>query len=166
MTLRRFPAAFLATLICNVAWADARPSLCQPHEIAMFSCAIGSKIASLCASPDIGPSQGRLAYRFGRKGAIELIHPEAPMPPDQAFSTAVVGDGGFAGDIVRFSRGETRYTLYSIIVKGKGDSDGILVSRAGRRLADLKCKDFALGTDAWKLLYRAKLPKAEPASLD
>jgi hypothetical protein len=166
MMLSRFPAALLAALICNAARADTRPSLCQASEVAIFSCAIGSKIASLCASPDLGPSQGSLAYRFGRKGAIELIHPEAPMPPDQAFSTAVVGDAGFAGDIVRFSRGETRYTLYSISVRGQGDRDGILVSRAGRKLADLKCKDFALGTDAWKLLYRAKLPKAEPASLD
>ncbi|WP_092157391.1 hypothetical protein [Bosea sp. CRIB-10] len=140
--------------------------MCQPSETAIFSCAIGSKIASLCASPDLGPRQGRLTYRFGRKGAMELIHPEAPMPPDQAFSTAVVGDAGFGGDIVRFGRGDTRYTLYSIIVKGQGERDGVLVARGGRRLADLKCRDFALGTDAWKLLYRAKLPKAEPASLD
>ena len=88
------------------------------------------------------------------------------MPPDQAFSTAVVGDAGFAGDIVRFSRGETRYTLYSIIVRGQGERNGIRVAKDGRRIADLRCKDFALGSDAWKLLYRAKLPKAEPASLD
>lgn len=143
-----------------------RPSLCQPNETAVFSCAIGGKIASLCASPDISPSQGSLSYRFGRKDAIELTHPDRPLPPDQAFSTAVVGDAGFAGDIVRFSRGETRYTLYSIIVRGQGERDGIRIARGGHRIADLRCKDFALGADAWKLLYRAKLPKAEPASLD
>lgn len=166
MMLLRFPAALLATLICNAAHADARPALCQPSETAIFSCAIGGKVASLCASPDIGPGQGSLSYRFGRKGAIELTHPEKTVPPDQAFSTAVVGDAGFAGDIVRFSRGDTRYTLYSITVKRQGDRDGILVTRHGRQLADLKCKGFALGSDAWKLLYRAKLPRAEPASLD
>jgi hypothetical protein len=148
------------------ALADTRPSLCQAGDTAVFSCAIGSKTASLCASGDIGPGQGSLTYRFGRKGAIELTHPETPAPPDQSFSTAVIGDAGFAGDIVRFSRGDTRYTLYSIIVKGQGERDGIRVTRDGRQLADLKCKDFALGADAWKLLYRAKLPKAEPASLD
>lgn len=166
MMLPRCLATLATVLACNAAWADTRPSLCQAGEAAIFSCAIGGKIASLCASSDIGPGQGNLTYRFGRKGAIELIHPEKPMSPDQAFSTAVVGDAGFAGDIVRFARGETRYTLYSIIVKGQGERDGIRVSRSGRRIADMKCKDFALGADAWKLLYRAKLPKAEPASLD
>jgi hypothetical protein len=166
MTNLRCLIAFAAALGCGTALADTRPSLCGTGETAIFSCAIGGKIASLCASGDIGPSQGRLTYRFGRKDALELIHPETPIPPGQAFSTAVIGDAGFAGDIVRFSRGDTRYTLYSIIVKGQGERDGILVTRDGRQLADLKCKDFALGTDAWKLLYRAKLPKAEPASLD
>jgi hypothetical protein len=156
----------LPLLAALPALADTRPSLCQPGEAAVFSCAIGGKVASLCASADIGPGQGILSYRFGRKGAIELTYPDKPMPPDQAFSAAVVGDAGFAGDIVRFSRGGIRYTLYSIIVKGQGDRDGIRVTRGGRRLADLKCRDFALGSDAWKLLYRAKLPKAEPASLD
>ncbi|HEV2512342.1 hypothetical protein [Bosea sp. (in: a-proteobacteria)] len=166
MTMLRCLAALAAALACGTALADTRPSLCRAGETAIFSCAIGGKTASLCASADLGPSQGSLTYRFGRKGAIELTHPEAPALPDQAFSTAVVGDAGFAGDIVRFNRGETRYTLYSIIVKGQGERDGIRVSRAGRQLADLRCKDFALGADAWKLLYRAKLPKAEPASLD
>lgn len=166
MTHLRCLATLATALACNAAWADTRPSLCQAGETAVFSCAIGGKVASLCASPDIGPGQGTLTYRFGRKGAIELAHPDKPVPPGQAFSTAVIGDAGFAGDIVRFSRGETRYTLYSIIVKGQGERDGILVARGGRQLADLKCRDFALGSDAWKLLYRAKLPKAEPASLD
>lgn len=159
-------AALAAALACGPALADTRPSLCRASETAVFSCAIGGKIASLCASGDIGPGQGSLTYRFGRKGATELTHPDKPAPPDQAFSTAVVGDAGFAGDIVRFSRGETRYTLYSIIVKGQGERDGILVTRGGRRIADLECKGFALGADAWRLLYRARLPRAEPASLD
>jgi hypothetical protein len=166
MTTLRCLAVIVAALACGPAAADTRPSLCQAGETAVFSCAIGGKTASLCASGDIGPGQGSLSYRFGRKGAVELIHPDKPVPPDQAFSAAVVGDAGFAGDIVRFSRGDTRYTLYSIIVKGQGERDGILVTRGGRQLADLKCRDFALGSDAWKLLYRAKLPKAEPASLD
>lgn len=166
MMLLRCLVTVAAALPGSATRADTRPSLCLPNEVAVFSCAIGSKTASLCASADIGPDQGTLTYRFGRQGGIELTHPDKLMPPGQAFSTAVVGDGGFAGDIVRFGRGETRYTLYSIITRGQGERDGILVSRGGRQIADLRCKDFALGSDAWKLLYRAKLPKAEPASLD
>lgn len=143
--------------------ADTRPSLCQAGEAAVFSCAVGGKIASLCASAEIGPGQGSLTYRFGRKGAVELTHPDAPLPPDRAFSAAVVGDAGSAGDILRFSRGQTSYTLYSIIVKGQGEREGVLVTRDGRRLADLACTGFALGREGWQRVYRAKLPKAEAA---
>ncbi|WP_186417012.1 hypothetical protein [Bosea sp. CS1GBMeth4] len=147
------------------ALGDTRPSLCLAGEAAVFSCATGGKIASLCASAEIGPGRGSLTYRFGRKGAVELTHPAAPLPPDQAFSAAVVGDAGSAGDILRFSRGEIGYTLYSIIVKGRGEREGVLVTRNGTRLADLPCKGTALGSDGWQRVYRARLPKAEPAWL-
>lgn len=147
------------------ALADTRQSLCLAGEAAVFSCAIGGKIASLCASAGIGPGRGELTYRFGRKGAVELTHPAAPLPPDQAFSAAVVGDAGAVGDILRFSRGEIGYTLYSIIVKGRGEREGVLVTRNGSRLADLPCKGSALGDEGWQRVYRAKLPKAEPSAL-
>lgn len=149
-----------------VAAEDRRPTLCLPAEAAVFSCAVGSRIVSLCASADIGPGQGALVYRFGRKGALELVHPDPSRPPGSAFSTAVVGDAGSAGDIVRFSRGDATYTLYSVMVKGQGERNGVLVTQVGRRRAELKCKDFPLGNDAWRLVYRAKLPRAEPADLD
>lgn len=145
------------------AAADRRPSLCLRQEKAVFSCAIGSRIVSLCASIDIGPGSGTLVYRFGRKGALELVHPEPPRPPDSAFSAAVIGDAGSSGDIVRFSRGDVTYTLYSVMVKGQDERNGVLVTQAGRRLADLKCRDFPLGNDAWQLMYRARLPRAESA---
>ncbi len=132
----------------------------------MFSCAVGSRIVSLCASADIGPGSGTLVYRFGRKGALELVHPDPPRPPGAAFSAAVVGDAGSAGDIVRFSRGDVTYTLYSVMVRGQDERNGVLVTQAGQRRAALKCRDFPLGKDAWGLMYRAKLPRAEPTDFD
>lgn len=147
------------------AAADGRPSLCRGGEVAVFSCATGGKIVSLCASADLAPDRGSLTYRFGRKGALELVHPDPPRPPGSAFSAAVVGDAGSAGDIVRFSRGDATYTLYSLTVKGQGDRDGLVVTQGGRR-TDLRCRDFALGDQAWAPVYRAKLPRAEPAELD
>jgi hypothetical protein len=145
--------------------ADGRPSLCRGGEVAVFSCATGGKIVSLCASADLAADRGSLTYRFGRKGALELVHPDPPRPPGAAFSTAVVGDAGSAGDIVRFSRGDATYTLYSLTVKGQGDRDGLVVTQGGRR-THLRCRDFALGDQAWAPVYRAKLPRAEPAELD
>ncbi|MGW9332398.1 hypothetical protein [Bosea sp. NPDC055594] len=160
------PALFVDALVVGrVAAEDRRPTLCLREEKAVFSCAIGSRIVSLCASADIGPGQGTLVYRFGRKGALELVYPDPPRPPGSAFSTAVVGDAGSAGDIVRFSRGDATYTLYSLTVKGQGDRDGLVVTQGGRR-SHLRCRDFALGDQAWAPVYRAKLPRAEPAELD
>lgn len=171
--MRRALRRCLVTALCGVALVvgraaaeDRRPTLCLPAEKAVFSCAVGSRIVSLCAAADIGPGQGTLVYRFGRKGALELVHPDPPRTPGSAFSTAVVGDAGSAGDIVRFSRGDATYTLYSIMVKGQGERNGVMVSQAGKRRVDLKCKDFPLGNDAWSLVYRAKLPRAEPAELN
>ncbi|WP_332685475.1 hypothetical protein [Bosea sp. (in: a-proteobacteria)] len=155
-----------AVLASMAAAADRRPSLCLREEEAVFSCAVGARIVSLCASADIGPGSGTLIYRFGREGALELTYPDPPRPPDAAFSAAVIGDAGSAGDIVRFSRGDATYALYSIIVKGQGERNGVLVTQAGRQAADLKCRDFPLGRDAWGLMYRAKLPRAVPADLD
>ncbi len=84
--------------------ADRRPSLCKRDEVAIFSCNLGSKVVSLCASRDIAEAAGTMSYRFGRKGAIELEYPAPPMHPRMAFTAGI--DSAERGDFVRFSKGE------------------------------------------------------------
>jgi len=159
LLLRALAAAFLP-IVAAVA-ADDRPSLCTPAETAIFSCAVGGKIVSLCGSRDLSATAGSMTYRYGRKGAIELTYPETPAHPREAFTAAVVGMSAGGGDFVRFVRSDVTYTLYALIFRGVGEDDGLVISRAGKTISKRKCKDYALGAGAWGAMYQAKLP-ADP----
>lgn len=137
--------------------ADDRPSLCMPAETAIFSCALGGKIVSLCATPDLDATQGTMTYRFGRRGAVELTHPDQPRHPATAFTAG--GDPVLLGDYVRFSKGGFTYTIYALVgTQARRETDGLLITRGATILRDIRCKDFAMGDGAWRLMYRAKLP--------
>lgn len=98
-------AALMTMALAQYANAvDRRPSLCKRDEVAIFSCNLGSKVVSLCASPDLAEAAGTMSYRFGKKGAIELEYPAAPMHPRTAFTAGI--DSAERGDFVRFSKGE------------------------------------------------------------
>ncbi len=140
---------------------DRRPSLCKRSEVAIFSCRVGSKIVSLCASPDLSETTGTMGYRFGRKGAIELEHPATSAHPRTAFRAGV--DPSERGDFVRFSKGDHTYTVYARVgSQDRREEDGLLITRGQKVLRNLKCADFAMGDTAWQLMYRAKIP-ADPS---
>ncbi len=141
-----------------------RESLCRTDEEAIFSCAVRKRIASLCASRDLGPGKGTMTYRFGKAGAIELAYPEPGVAPSKAFTAAVVE----RGDYVRFVRNGTSYKLYSLVPQGQSPFGGIMISENGRRVADLRCDGGAdgLGIDNWSVMYKAKLPEDSDRSLD
>lgn len=50
-------------------------SHCEPTEQIVFSCRIGPKIASLCASKRLTATEGHVQYRFGPPGRVELAAP-------------------------------------------------------------------------------------------
>ncbi len=163
---RRRPALLAAALAMasSASAADDRPSLCQSSETAIFSCALGGKIVSLCATPDLDATTGMMTYRFGRRGAVELAHPEQSTHPSMAFVAGI--DSSERGDYVRFSRGGFTYTIYALVgTQSRNETDGLLITRGKTILRDLKCKDFAMGDGAWRLMYRARLPADEPQSI-
>jgi hypothetical protein len=139
-------------------WRDTRPSLCTPNEVAIFSCATkaGGKILSLCGSADLSEEAGTLAYRFGRKGAVELTHPDGASRPQDAFRWGVVGAAG--GDFIRFQRGDVTYTILYTDGPRLRYFAGLEVDRGAKRLATIACRGYPLGPDAFLHLYRAKLP--------
>lgn len=59
----------------------------------VFSCQIGERVASLCASSDLAEAQGWLTYRFGRINRVELAYPSANTKPQQAFTYHVLPKG-------------------------------------------------------------------------
>lgn len=139
---------------------DTRPSLCAPDEVAIFSCRLGTgRIVSLCASPDLGESTGTLRYLYGREGRPELVHPEPGTKPAEAFTRGIVGAG--YGDFIRFRRGDTSYTLESLLPKVSPEVNRLRVTRAGKTLLSSECRDDPLGDGGFGLLYRAKLPRVE-----
>lgn len=137
----------------------AADSLCLTGEQAVFSCPVGRKLVSLCASPDLTPTTGTLHYRFGRKGAVELDYPRQAGHPRQFFSASVLSYSDGGGDYLRFSSGEFEYVIYSALGRG-WEKEGVVVTRKGEQLASLVCRGAALGPEGWARVYKAQLPRA------
>jgi hypothetical protein len=151
--------AALAIQACAIsAYAAPGTSLCAKDEQVAFSCHVGAKIASLCASPDLSPDQGWVQYRFGKKGAVELTYPAVKEHPRKYFRWGVNGYSGGGTDYFRFSNGGYDYVVYSGFGKG-WTKEGVAVEKDGKRVASLVCKDAALDGDNWKIMYSAKLPQ-------
>lgn len=53
----------------------AAKSHCEPTEQVIFSCRVGQKIASLCASKRLTHTEGYVQYRYGPPGKIEIDVP-------------------------------------------------------------------------------------------
>lgn len=150
-------AAMMLVLAGAAADAHAGPTapagLCQPGEGVVFSCPAGRKQIAVCATPGLGPAGGLLQYRFGRSGAPELQHPPANADaPDWRASVragSLMFSGG-GGAWLAFDKGDHRYVVYTAIGRGWGTQEGVVVERAGRRIAHVPCTQPAqsqLGPD-------------------
>jgi hypothetical protein len=117
-------------------------SHCREQEQTVFSCSLGKKIVSVCASKDISPTNGYVQYRFGPKSAPELIFPTPIKPANRAvmrFGTLMFSGGG--GAYLRFINGRYNYIVYTAIGKGWGTKDGVSVEKNHKLIANLKCQD-------------------------
>lgn len=152
-------------LACLAAFASpptVAATLCPTGEIVLFQCSLrGGKQVSVCASHDATPQTGRLQYRFGRPGrAPELILPSVALPPARSASADTLMFSGGGGAWLRFRSGAHSYTVFTAIGRWGRDGDpaekeGVVVERAGRRLASLPCLDSAeseLGPELYRRL--------------
>lgn len=108
-------------------------TLCQPHEEVYFSCPIGERIMSVCASGNISPDNGYVQYRFGQVGKIELEFPEKPFTPRQWFSISDISEANFNSTHLKFSVGQYRYVLY------EGALNGIYIKKNGKLISKHVC---------------------------
>jgi hypothetical protein len=132
-------ASFLTGLILACAKSEAdEPSLCQPHEEVYFSCAIGGKIMSVCASGNISPDSGYVQYRFGRNEKIELEFTSKPYPPRKSFSISDISEGNLRFTHLKFSSGSYHYVVY------QGSPSGIYVKKKEKVISNRVCDP---GTD-------------------
>lgn len=133
--------AFLC-VISSVAIAET-PTHCEPGETVVFSCSVGKKTASVCASSNHGPAEGYLQYRFGALGNVEMTHPakkEHPRDLFTAFYATPVMDDGSRAMVVSLEFGVNDYG-YEITTFAKTDTSEteLIVTKAGKNLATLKC---------------------------
>lgn len=137
--------AYLSGLVISISpHAGAAESHCQEQEQIIFSCSLGKKIVSVCASTDLSSNSGYLQYRFGQKDALELAFPALtksirPHPHIQARTLMFSGGGGA---YLRFVAGDYNYIVYTAIGKGWGAKDGVAVEKKYQLIANLECQDI------------------------
>jgi len=120
--------------------AAAGASHCSANEQTLFSCNIGRKTVSVCASTDLSTKAGSLQYRFGPPGAPELTYPATDADWRPVTRGGVLTFAGGGGAFLSFARGPYRYVVYTAIGKGWGQKAGVAVEKSGKRVTSLPCK--------------------------
>jgi hypothetical protein len=121
-------------LILTFAKAEADgATLCILHEEVYFSCPIGGRVMSVCASGNISPDNGYVQYRFGRMGKIEHEFPGKPSPPRKTFSISDISEGNSRFTHLKFNTGRYHYVLY------QGSPSGIYVKKDGKVVSNRNC---------------------------
>ena len=150
----------VATLsVVNVV--SAAPTHCGSDENVVFSCSAGKKVASLCASRDLTKNLGYMQYRFGPIGAPEMTFPSNRDHPSKQFKHANLMYSGGGGHILWFKSGDFAYTMYSAMLKGGEEPTGVLVQKAGKRVANVKCVSDVIWNVDGAALERIGLPEDE-----
>jgi hypothetical protein len=146
--MRRLAVAALAQATMIVALpVCAKDSLCEADETTIFSCPIGRKVVSACASPTLTPLVGYIQYRFGRKGAPEIVVPAVSVESRESIEGNTTRSvGGSGEDFLRFKAGAYSYVVYQFWVHpvnmrcdGPCNGSGIVVEREGAAVKNMKC---------------------------
>jgi hypothetical protein len=155
-------------LICSFSTTFAAETLCTDGEVLVFTCQMSKKIASVCASPQIGPDVGYLQYRFGEPDKIELTLPSVETPPAKSAQSGTWSFAGGGGAYLRFTGNDSiDYFVYSAIGKwGKHgaiqDVSGISVQQNGKTIQNIKCRrPFSEGELGPDFFDKAGLPVME-----
>ncbi|EDT43673.1 hypothetical protein BamMEX5DRAFT_0560 [Burkholderia ambifaria MEX-5] len=127
-----FKAAF-AFGVGGCVYAD-EVTLCQPHEEIYFSCSLGEKMVSLCASGNVSPDNGYVQYRYGKPDHIDLQFPNKPHPPRGYFGISDISIGSANFVHVKFRSGRYDYVIY------QGSPSGVYVKKNGDLVSNHACK--------------------------
>ncbi|MBY0475779.1 MAG: hypothetical protein K2Q13_12075 [Nitrosomonas sp.] len=142
------------------AAVDAAESHCQGQEQVIFTCSLGERTVSVCASNDFSANSGYLQYRFGPLGMLELTFPvvnDASVPAAQFIQARTLIFGGGGGGYLRFINGQYHYIVYTAIGKDWGTKDGVAVERNHQVIANLECQDVPVSRISAEFFTRAGL---------
>lgn len=156
-------ASAAAALVCSVTSLPARatPAECTAGEHVVFACAAGSKRLAVCASPVLTPAAGTLQYRFGRRQAADIAFPLAESDWRAVTRGGVLMLSGGGGAFLAFTNRDYRYVVYSAVGRGWGEKAGVVVERAGRRVAHVACTSAATSEIGPDLFSTAGIASSE-----
>ncbi len=116
------------------AAADLQPgSLCEAQEQKVWSCQVGRRTISICASRDLDETQGYAQYRIGRPGALEMEYPATRVHPRGRFTYTLYPQGNQTLD---FSNGGYDYRVFEDL---RSREDGVYVERNGAQVSQITC---------------------------
>ena len=148
----RFAGLILLAASSGVLSAEAQTTtatLCADNETALFTCPIGAKTLSLCASSPLTPESGYVQYRFGSAAKVELEFPGSKVHPRN--SLTLFGSGFARGYVahLNFNVGAYTYVVYDRLVgafqngrpEGHDHYAGVIVAKRGKVVSRLPCSD-------------------------
>ncbi|HIC7207781.1 hypothetical protein [Burkholderia stabilis] len=109
-------------------------TLCQSHEEIYFSCSLGGKIVSLCASGNISPNNGYVQYRSGVPAHIDIQFPNKPYPPNGRFEISDISAGNLDCVHIKFKFGKYDYVIY------QGSPSGVCIKEHGDLISNETCE--------------------------
>lgn len=153
--------AYFIGSVCLVASASAfaANSHCTKAEETVFSCNLGRKVLSVCATKGLTAESGSMQYRFGVVGKAELTFPKPDVLPKNVIQARTLMFSGGGGAYLRFNSGATSYIVYSAVGKGWGTKDGVAVERHGKTATHFECQDVPVSIMGETFFERAGLPE-------
>ena len=138
-------------------------ALCTSTEKPIFSCSIGKKTLSVCASSDLSPISGYLKYRYGASlQKVELSYPATTGHPKSFFYFAHDESSAKASaEQLSFYVGDVSYTVFVERSAFEWNGSGVLIKSKGKRIGYLLCKSDRPSPDKIYDLHELGLPSAE-----
>ena len=136
---------FLAIFFFASGTSHALNELCEKGESTYFSCNIGKKIVSLCASKGLSPTSGYLQYRFGTIKNIEFNYPAQKAHPNGIFFHSGAVYSGGVDTRLSFSNGAYKYVVYSTLTALGAQTwehvteSGVAILKNGNLIKDMSC---------------------------
>lgn len=133
----------LAIWLCSIpATVTGTASLCDLEERSLFTCSIGKKLVSVCASKDLTATSGYVQYRFGQtKNPPELVYPAERTHPASSFGIGFTGSAKSSLVNLNFKVSPYSYTIYSQAAAFDTNGAGIRIKAPGSKTSRLSCKE-------------------------
>jgi hypothetical protein len=129
---RRPVALALAGLACAASGQATPANLCAADETAYFQCSVSKgRLLSVCGDA----AQGRLQYRFGRPGHVEMAFPPSAADAPRQLLYSHYFRAETDRTEVRFVNGGAGYVLFDYDEGGRREAGVQVTTAAGKDVA-------------------------------